>query len=324
MIGTRLAHYEITAHLDSGGMGDVYQAADSKLGRNVAIKLLPATLASDAERLSRFRREAQLLASLNHPNIAHIYGIEESGGVPCIVMELVESESLQARIRKGAIPVDEALGIARQIADALESAHEKGIVHRDLKPGNVMLSGDDKVKVLDFGLAKAYETNSTDPAFTNSPTMISMSATTPGVVLGTAGYVSPEQARSKTLDARSDIWSFGVVLYEMLAGVPAFGGENIIEVLGSVLKSEPDWSRLPSGTPPAVLRRLHDIADARIELDEAFNEPAGASSSSDSGWNLRRVGLISAGAAVAGALLSSSCRTGSTNRSGTNRRAIDF
>src|SRR5215467_1395040 len=172
MIGTKLAHYEITAHLGSGGMGDVYQATDLKLGRSVAIKLLPVAFASDAERLSRFRREAQVLASLNHPNVAHIYGIEESGETRCIVMELVDGETLQARLKQGPVPVEDALAITKQIADALEAAHEKGIVHRDLKPGNVMLTNDGKVKVLDFGLAKAYEANSSNPTLSHSPTVI--------------------------------------------------------------------------------------------------------------------------------------------------------
>src|SRR2546422_6603408 len=191
MIGTKLAHYEITAHLGSGGMGEVYQATDSKLGRSVAIKLLPAEFASDPERLSRFRREAQVLASLNHPNIAHIYGLEESGDTRCIVLELVEGETLQARIERGAIPVDEALTIAKQIADALEAAHEKGVVHRDLKPGNVMITRDGKVKVLDFGLAKAYQTNPSSSVSSNSPTMTNMAPTNAGAILGPAAYLSP-------------------------------------------------------------------------------------------------------------------------------------
>jgi serine/threonine-protein kinase len=185
MIGTKLAHYEITSHLGTGGMGEVYQPTDSKLGRRVAIKLLPAAFASDAERLARFRREAQVLASLNHPGIAQIYGIEESGETRCIVMELVEGETMQARIKKGPIPLEESLLIAKQIAEALESAHEKGVIHRDLKPGNVMLTGDGKVKVLDFGLAKASEAHCGDSAASHSPPMVSMAATEAGVILGT-------------------------------------------------------------------------------------------------------------------------------------------
>src|SRR5580658_7588971 len=194
MIGTRLAHYEITAHLGSGGMGEVYQATDLKLKRSVAIKLLPAEFASDSERLTRFRREAQLLASLNHPNIAHIYGLEESGDKRYIVMELVEGETLQARLKGGPIPIDESLTIAKQICEALEAAHEKGVIHRDLKPGNVMLTGDGKVKVLDFGLAKAFEQDTSSENLSNSPTLMS-GASMQGVILGTASYMSPEQAR---------------------------------------------------------------------------------------------------------------------------------
>ncbi len=298
-------------------MGEVYQALDTKLGRNVAIKLLPAALASDTERLSRFRREAQVLASLNHPNIAHIYGIEETGNMRCIVMELVQGETLQARIRKGRIPLDETLNIARQIAEALETAHEKGIVHRDLKPGNVMLTGEGKVKVLDFGLAKAYEPNAPDPTISNSPTMVSMSATNPGIILGTAAYVSPEQAKGRSVDARSDVWAFGVVLYEMLTGISAFTGETIIEILGAVLKAEPDWSRLPEKTPPSIIkllrrclqkdrnRRIHDIADARIEIEDAINEPQqpAAAAPSTRPQSRSRIAAIAIAAAISGAIL---------------------
>ena len=198
MIGKRLAHYEITAHLGSGGMGDVYAATDSKLGRSVALKLLPQEFAADPERLARFRREAQVLASLSHPGIAAIHGFEDAGGRPFLVMELVSGETLQARLKRGPIPVDEALAIAKQIAEALEAAHDKGIVHRDLKPGNVMLTADGKVKVLDFGLAKSYEANPSNPVLSNSPTMASMAATNAGIILGTAAYMAPEQARGRT------------------------------------------------------------------------------------------------------------------------------
>src|SRR5205823_3359572 len=184
MIGTKLAHYEITSHLGTGGMGEIYQATDSKLGRRVAIKLLPDAFASDADRLSRFRREAQVLASLNHPNIAHVYGLEESGETRCIVMELVEGETLQERLKRGPLPVNEALAIATRIAEALEAAHEKGVIHRDLKPGNVMLAAEGKVKVLDFGLAKAYEPEASNASLSHSPTMASMAATNAGVILG--------------------------------------------------------------------------------------------------------------------------------------------
>ena len=283
MIGTKLAHYEITSHLGTGGMGEVYQATDSKLGRSVAIKLLPAAFASDPDRLSRFRREAQLLASLNHPNIAHIYGLEESGDTRCIVMELIEGETLQARIKKGPIPVDEALTIAKQIAEALEAAHEKGVIHRDLKPGNVMLTADGRVKVLDFGLAKAYDTNPSSATSSNSPTMASMAATNAGVILGTAAYMTPEQARGKTVDKRADIWAFGAVLFEMLTGQRAFPGDDLTDMIVSVVSKEPDWLRLPAATPAGFRRlltrclkkeprtRLRDIGEARVQIDELLS-----------------------------------------------------
>src|SRR5262245_3793746 len=217
MIGTKLGHYEITTHLGSGGMGDVYQATDTKLGRSVAIKFLPEAFSHDTERVARFQREARVLASLNHSNIAAIYGLEESSERRFLVMELVAGETLAERIKRGAIPLDESLEIAKQICEALESAHEKGIVHRDLKPANVKVTPDGKVKVLDFGLAKAYEREQTNAALSNSPT-ISMAATNAGLILGTAAYMSPEQARGRTLDKRTDLWSLGCVLYEMLTG----------------------------------------------------------------------------------------------------------
>ncbi len=279
MIGTRLAHYEITSHLGTGGMGEVYQATDTKLGRSVAIKLLPAAFASDAERLSRFRREAQVLASLNHSNIAHIYGLEEFGETRCIVMELVEGETLQARLQRGPVPVDEALAIAKQIAEALDAAHEKGVVHRDLKPGNVMLTTEGKVKVLDFGLAKAYESSLPHASLSNSPTIgpaASVGVTNAGVILGTAAYMSPEQARGKPIDKRTDIWAFGCVLYELLTGKQVFPGEDTTEILAAIVKSEPEWEALPAGSPVRLLRqclekdlrrRMRDIGDLGIALE---------------------------------------------------------
>ncbi|HVG69680.1 MAG TPA: protein kinase [Vicinamibacterales bacterium] len=287
MIGTRLAHYEITAHLGSGGMGDVYQATDTKLGRRVAIKLLPAAFAADAERLSRFRREAQALAALNHFNIAQIYGIEDAGGTSCIVMELVEGETLQARIQHGPIAIAEALAIAKQIAEALEAAHEKGVIHRDLKPGNIMLA-DGKVKVLDFGLAKAYDTPSANTDLAHSPTLTGMAATSAGVILGTAAYMSPEQAKGRAVDRRTDIFAFGCVLYEMLTAKRAFDGEDVTDILGAVLRVEPDWSQLPDGLPSGVRRLLRlcleknpknrrsDATDIRLDLEHFLNEPATA------------------------------------------------
>src|SRR5438132_9804450 len=215
--GTKLGPYEILAPLGAGGMGEVYRARDTKLGRDVALKVLPEAFAKDCERMARFQREAQMLASLNHPNIASIYGLEESGGVRALVMELVEGPTLAERVREGAIPIEEALPIAKQIAEALEYAHERGIIHRDLKPANIKLTADGKVKVLDFGLAKAFDndTRILDPA--NSPTL-TISPTSAGMILGTAGYMSPEQARGVTVDKRADVWAYGVVLYEMLTG----------------------------------------------------------------------------------------------------------
>src|SRR5215510_4000785 len=217
MIGTKLAHYEITSHIGSGGMGDVYQAIDTKLGRNVAIKFLPEGFSHDGERVARFQREARVLASLNHPNIAAIYGSEEIDGRHLLVMELVAGETLEDRMVRGAIPLGEALPIARQIAEALEEAHEAGIVHRDLKPANIKITADDKVKVLDFGLAKALHLEPSDVTLSTSPTM-TMAATNAGVILGTAAYMSPVRARGRLVDRRAEIWAFGVVLFMMLSG----------------------------------------------------------------------------------------------------------
>src|SRR5262245_2747998 len=222
--GTRIGPYEVTSPLGEGGMGIVFRARDTKLQRDVALKLLPDHLATDPDRLTRFQREAQLLASLNHPNIAQIYGLEETSGAGCIVMELVEGETIGQRLKRGPIPVDEALRIIRQVADALEAAHDRGIIHSDLKPANIKLSPDGKVKVLDFGLAKALSTRETEINLSNSPTKVSGSMA--GVVFGTAAYMSPEQAKGKDVDARTDIWAFGCVLYEMLTGRQAFDGET--------------------------------------------------------------------------------------------------
>ena len=240
--GTRLGVYDITAPIGEGGMGQVYRATDMTLGRQVAIKILPDAFASDPERLARFEREAKTLASLNHPHIAAIYGFEKPGGLHALVMELVEGEDLSQRIARGAIPLDDALPIATQIAEALEAAHEQGIIHRDLKPANVKVRGDGTVKVLDFGLAKATEPASAMSANAmNSPTL-SMHATQAGIILGTAAYMSPEQAAGKPVDKRSDLWAFGVVLMEMLTGRPAFSGETVSHVLAAVLRADPDWS----------------------------------------------------------------------------------
>ena len=265
-------------------MGEVYRARDTRLERDVAIKILPADVSEAPERLARFRREAHLLASLNHTNIAAIYGLEEEDGNPFLVLELVEGEDLAKRLKRGAIPVDEALPIAKQIAEALSEAHRKGIIRRDLKPANVMLMPDGKVKVLDFGLAKALEAER--PAsrdLSNSPTL-TRGATRAGVLMGTVAYMSPEQAKGKPTDKRTDVWAFGVLLFEMLTGRSLFEGETAAEVLGEVLKEEPRWDRLPPETPNAIRRllrrclrkdadrRWHDIADARIEIEEAESE----------------------------------------------------
>ncbi len=285
--GIRLGPYEIVAALGAGGMGEVYRARDTKLQRDVAIKVLPESFANDPDRLARFQREAQVLASLNHPNIGGIHGFEESGGVRALVMELVEGEDLSTRIARGPIPIDEALPIAKQIAEALEAAHEQGIIHRDLKPANIKVRGDGTVKVLDFGLAKAIDPLSSSAAaaaLANSPTITTPAALTgAGVILGTAAYMSPEQAKGRAADRRSDIWAFGVVLFEMLTGRRAIQSENVPEALASILTREPDWSTLPADTPPLIRRllrrclekdrkrRLADIADARLEIDDALS-----------------------------------------------------
>lgn len=281
--GTRIGPYEVIAPIGAGGMGEVYRARDFALGRFVAVKVLPAAFAQDHDRVSRFRREAQMLASVTHPNIASIHGLEESSGSVALALELVEGEDLQQRLRRGPIPVEEAISIARQIAQGLEAAHERGIVHRDLKPANVKVTPEGEVKLLDFGLAKAYEMD-TGPEgsgadFSHSPT-ISRLATEAGIVLGTAAYMSPEQARGKMVDKRADIWSFGVVMFEMLSGRRLFQGETPSDTLAAVLRQEIDWSLLPRGLPARDRRlvercldrdprkRLRDIGEARIALGE--------------------------------------------------------
>jgi len=280
--GSQLGPYQISAAIGAGGMGEVYRARDAKLGRNVALKVLPQAFARDAERMARFQREAKVLASLNHPNIASIYGLEDSGPTHALVMELVEAPTLADRIRQGPMPVDETLKIAKQMCDALEYAHERGIVHRDLKPANVKVTNDDAVKVLDFGLAKAIEGDAASIDISTSPT-ISRMATMQGVLLGTAAYMSPEQAKAKPVDRRADIWAFGCVLYEMLTAKQTFTGETTTDTLAAVIKDEPDWSRLPTTTPARVRvllrrclqkdpkQRLRDIGDARISLDEVLS-----------------------------------------------------
>jgi Tol biopolymer transport system component/tRNA A-37 threonylcarbamoyl transferase component Bud32 len=280
--GTKLGPYEILAPLGQGGMGEVFRARDPRLGREVAIKALPDAFAQDSERLARFEREARLLASLNHPNVAGIHGLEEVEGHRYLVLEFVEGETLATRIARGALPVDEAFEVCRQVAAGVEAAHETGIVHRDLKPGNVMLTPSGAVKVLDFGLARSAVPagSGSDANLSVSPTM-THAATEAGVILGTAAYMSPEQARGKAVDRRTDIWSFGCVLFECLAGRPIFTGETVSDLVAQILKGEPDWSALPPGTPATVRRllerclrkdpreRLRDIGDARLELGEA-------------------------------------------------------
>ena len=288
--GTRLGHYDVTALIGEGGMGQVWQATDTQLNRQVALKILPDAFAADPDRLARFTREAQILASLNHPNIAAIYGIEEAEGTRALVLELVEGPTLADRIAKGPIPLDEALPIAKQIADALEAAHEAGVIHRDLKPANITVREDGTVKVLDFGLAKAL-----DPAPTGDPSespTLTAAATQMGVIMGTAAYMSPEQARGKLVDKRADIWAFGAVLFEMLTGRPLFEAGDISEMLASLVLKEPDLSPVGPDVPVALQsllrrclvkdpkRRLRDIGEARLVLEidggtaEASNRPA--------------------------------------------------
>ena len=298
---TTIAHYRITSKLGQGGMGEVWRARDTKLNRDVAIKILPEIFAQDADRMSRFAREAQVLASLNHPNIAAIYGVEDRA----LIMELVEGPTLSERIADGRVPLDEVLPIARQIAEALEYAHERAIIHRDLKPANVKVTPEGQVKLLDFGLAKAISTETTAGNPTSSPTL-TMRSTELGVIMGTAAYMSPEQASGKPVDRRADIWSFGAVLYEMLAGKRAFGGESVTDTLANVLRVEPDWDALPSVMQSPIRKlvarcltkdrrqRLQAIGEARIALESpAAGESARATAPSQS-----RLGIIASGAAA--------------------------
>ena len=302
-------------------MGEVYRARDTKLDRDVAIKILPEAFALDADRVARFQREAKVLASLNHPNIAIIHGLEQAGDVHALVMELVPGEDLSQRIARGAIPMDEALPIARQIADALEAAHELGIIHRDLKPANIKVRSDGMVKVLDFGLAKAIEgMGSADRGnLTQSPTITTPAMTQLGMVLGTAAYMSPEQARGRPLNRRTDIWSFGCVLYEMLTGTRAFAGDDVSDVLASVLAREPDWARLPSTISPTIgtyirrcleknpNQRIGDVHDVRLALEGAFDTPSRLASEAavdaqPLGW--RRLATFATAALIVGAVAS--------------------
>ncbi len=282
--GTRLGVYEVTAQIGEGGMGQVYRATDTRLNRDVAVKVLPDSFANDRDRLARFTREAQTLASLNHPNIAHIHGLEESGGVRALVMELVEGEDLSQHIARGAIPIAEALPIAKQIAEALEAAHEQGIIHRDLKPANIRVRDDGTVKVLDFGLARALDPSTgPSPSVSMSPTITSPAMTQAGMILGTAAYMAPEQARGKPVDKRADIWAFGCVLYEMVTGARPFRGDDVTDTIASVVKDQPDFSRVPRPVERLIRRclekdpkrRLRDVGDA-WDLLEGSSTPAAA------------------------------------------------
>jgi len=276
-----VGHYQITAKLGAGGMGEVWLARDTRLGRDLALKFLPEAVSHEPDRLARFEREARLLASLNHPKVGAIYGLEpQAGGPPFLVLELVSGDTLADRLDRGAIEMEAALPIAAQISEALEAAHEKGIVHRDLKPANIKVTAERSVKVLDFGLGKFGDESSGSIDSSHSPTR-TIEATRAGVILGTAAYMSPEQARGKLADRRSDVWSFGCVFYEILTGQRAFAGETVSDILAGILRGEPDWKALPADPPPLVrsllrrclqkdlARRLQHIGDARIEIEEA-------------------------------------------------------
>ena len=282
--GRRLGPYEIQSPVGAGGMGEVYRARDTRLDRVVAIKVLPGHLASDPQLRERFDREAKAISSLNHPHICALYDVGQQDGIDFLVMEYLDGETLADRLVRGRLPLTEALPIARQMADALEAAHDRGIVHRDLKPANIAITSDGNVKVLDFGLAKANAAADVGHDLSNSPTIMT---TTPGMIVGTAAYMSPEQANGREADRSSDVWAFGCVLFEMLTGHRAFGGDTVSEILASVLKSEPDWQRLPGETPSGVTRllrrclqkdqklRVRDIRDARLELVDPENATPG-------------------------------------------------
>lgn len=291
-VGTQLGSFEITGTLGQGGMGEVYRATDTKLGREVAIKTLPASLADDPDRLARFEREAKLLATLNHAHIATVHTLDQTDGTLYIAMELVEGESLEARLKAGPIPLEQALTYGLQIASALEAAHEKGVVHRDLKPANIMITPEGMIKVLDFGLAKAFAGNPSEASPAHSPAL-SVAMTQAGLVLGTAGYMSPEQASGQAADQRADVWAFGVVMYEMLTGQPVFSGESVPHILADVLKTTPDWGRLPTLHPrlrqmlercleKKPRNRYSGIADARVDIENALGDPQGASAVTES------------------------------------------
>jgi eukaryotic-like serine/threonine-protein kinase len=323
LVGQVVGQYRIVARIGAGGMGDVYRATDTRLNRDVALKILPGAYSSDPERMARFSREARVLASLNHPNVATIHGLEESAGVRALAMEFVEGRTLAERIAQGPVSLEEALPVARQIAEAIEYAHDRSIVHRDLKPANVIVTTDEKVKVLDFGLAKALEDSPGEQDISNSPT-ITMAATSAGIILGTAAYMSPEQARGKAADKRADVWAFGCVLFETLSGKRAFSGDTVSDTLAAVIRAEPDWSALPAETPARIrelLRRclmkdprsrLQAIGDARVVIEEILSGaaeevwPAGGAAPARQRmvpWAVAGVCLVAALAILAWALM---------------------
>jgi serine/threonine protein kinase len=314
--GSRVGPYEVVAPIGAGGMGEVYKATDTNLKRAVAIKVLPASVAGDPERLARFQREAEVLASLNHPNIAAIYGLEKWDGTSALVMELVEGPTLADRIARGALPIDEALPVARQVAEALEAAHEHGIIHRDLKPANIKVRSDGTVKVLDFGLAKAIEpAAATSLAASPASAITTPAMTLAGTILGTAAYMSPEQARGSDVDKRADLWAFGVVVWEMLTGRRLFAAATVSDTLAAVLRAEPDWTALPAATPELIQRllrrclekdrkrRLDSASVARLEIEETLTAPPASSPRNAAApWMMvaGMMGLFAAGALLYG------------------------
>jgi serine/threonine protein kinase len=314
--GRKLGVYEILDLLGSGGMGEVYRARDTKLGRDVALKVLPEPFAQNKERLARFEREARLLASLNHPNVATIHGLEESEGLHFLVLELVPGETLAERIKRGPIPVEEALPLFGQMAEALEAAHDKGVIHRDLKPANVKVTPEGKVKVLDFGLARAMAGDTVDHDLSQSPTM-TRDVTQTGVILGTAAYMSPEQARGKTVDKRTDIWAFGCMLFEALTGKATFLGDTASDTIARILEREPEWSTIPEDIRVGVRsllhgclqkdarRRLRDVWDVRVEIERSATEPV-VTRTAVGGSERRRSSPFILGALVSGLVVGAS------------------
>lgn len=330
--GARLGPYEVLTLVGQGGMGEVYRARDVKLNRDVAIKVLPEHLAKDPERLARLRREALVLASLNNPNIAHIHGLEDADGVPALVLELVDGSTLAERLANGPLPLAESIEIARQIAAGLEAAHEKGVIHRDLKPANVKITPDGTVKLLDFGLAKAIAADGPEPDLTT----VTSANTEAGTVLGTAAYMSPEQARGRPVDKRTDIWAFGCVLFEMLSGRRPFGGETLSDTIAGVLTRDPDWEALPAGLPVNInvllrrslekdsRRRLRDIGDARIELDDAKGPAAGSILPAQPPTPTRRTAIAALAGAAAGAVATGVLAVSRYRNDGTPRSLTRF